>query len=95
MELCSFSQIIVLVLLCLVGLGSYFCYDAPVALEVELKKHIGNPNLTQQQYNGLYYFYNYPNVIVCPLGGILVDTIGRGGDLISTILEAFVNNSHK
>lgn len=72
MECCSFSQIIVLVLLCLVGLGSYFCYDAPVALEIPLKENL---NLTQAAYNGLYYFYNYPNVIVCPLGGILVDTV--------------------
>lgn len=88
MELCNFSQVIVLVLLCLVGLGSYFCYDAPVALEIPLK---ANLNLTQGMYNGLYYFYNYPNVIVCPLGGILVDTyLGKrwAGILFASLVMA-------
>ena len=64
-------KILILILLCCIGLGSYFCYDSPVALEDQIKNVL---NLTQQQYNSLYYFYSYPNVIVCPIGGILVDT---------------------
>lgn len=72
-----------LCLTCLLGFGSYFCFDSPAALQTELKTAL---NLTQSQYMSMYAWYSWPNVFLCFIGGYLMDVVlGRriGGMLFA------------
>jgi len=74
---------LVLLLSCLLGFGSYFCYDSPAALQGELMESL---NLTHSEYMGLYSWYSWPNVFLCFVGGYLIDAVlgrRRGGILFS------------
>lgn len=53
-------------------LGSYFCYDNPSALQDNLIKDL---NITKFQFGLLYSFYSWPNVILCFIGGFLLDRV--------------------
>ena len=53
--------------------GSYYCYDIPSALSINLKNDLG---LTDTQYNNLYAVYSFPNIVLPLFGGILCDKIG-------------------
>ena len=52
--------------------GSYFCYDNPAALEDHIKKDL---NLDTTHYAMLYSMYSWPNVVLCFLGGFLIDRV--------------------
>ncbi|EDX09543.1 GD13074 [Drosophila simulans] len=60
-----------LVFMCLLGFGSYFCYDAPGALQNYFKRDL---HLTSSQFTLIYSIYSWPNVVLCFLifaaGGI-------------------------
>lgn len=51
-------------------IGSYFCYDNPGALQDTFMKDL---NLTTTSFVALYSIYSWPNVILCFIGGFLID----------------------
>lgn len=50
--------------------ASYFCYDNPGALQDYFKKDL---HLSTTQFAMLYSIYSWPNVILCFVGGFLLD----------------------
>lgn len=50
--------------------GSYFCYDSPGALADNFKD---DSHLNTSQFALLYSIYSWPNVILCFIGGYLID----------------------
>ncbi|KAL1491655.1 hypothetical protein ABEB36_012219 [Hypothenemus hampei] len=65
-------RFIALVFMCFLGFGAYFCYDNPSALHDHF---IQDLNLTETQYTALYSIYSWPNVIMCFIGGFLIDRL--------------------
>ncbi|XP_046871190.1 major facilitator superfamily domain-containing protein 1 isoform X2 [Hypomesus transpacificus] len=65
-------RIIVLSFMCFLGFGSYFCYDNPAALQ---KQVVQDMNLNTVQFMQLYSWYSWPNVILCFLGGFMLDRV--------------------
>nr|DBA26128.1 TPA: hypothetical protein GDO54_010425 [Pyxicephalus adspersus] len=65
-------RIVVLILMCFLGFGSYFCYDNPAALQtqVQLDMKVNTADFMQ-----LYAFYSWPNVVLCFFGGFLIDRV--------------------
>lgn len=63
-------RFIALLLMCFLCFGSYFCYDTPGALVDNFKD---DTHLTTSQFTLLYSIYSWPNVILCFIGGYLVD----------------------
>ncbi|XP_075717667.1 lysosomal dipeptide transporter MFSD1 isoform X1 [Rhinoderma darwinii] len=65
-------RIVVLMLMCFLGFGSYFCYDNPAALQtqVQLDMKVNTADFMQ-----LYAFYSWPNVVLCFFGGFLIDRV--------------------
>eukprot|EP00126_Sphaerothecum_destruens_P015721 Sdes_comp9758_c0_seq1m1275 len=63
---------VVLVFICFLSFGSYFCYDNPAALSSQIMSvmHISN-----SQYTMLYSLYSWPNVVMCFCGGFLLDQV--------------------
>ncbi|XP_055546057.1 major facilitator superfamily domain-containing protein 1-like isoform X2 [Wyeomyia smithii] len=74
-----------LILMCLVGFGSYFCYDNPGALQDKFKSDL---DLTTSQFVWLYSIYSWPNVILCFIGGFLIDRVF--GIRLGTIIYMFI-----
>uniref|UniRef100_A0A8C7LE11 Lysosomal dipeptide transporter MFSD1 n=1 Tax=Oncorhynchus kisutch TaxID=8019 RepID=A0A8C7LE11_ONCKI len=50
--------------------GSYFCYDNPAALQTQV---IQDMKLNTSMFMQLYAWYSWPNVVLCFLGGFLLD----------------------
>ncbi|XP_014324962.2 major facilitator superfamily domain-containing protein 1 isoform X2 [Xiphophorus maculatus] len=65
-------RVVVLVFMCFLGFGSYFCYDNPAALQTQV---IQDMNLNTAQFMQLYAWYSWPNVVLCFLGGFLIDRV--------------------
>ena len=63
-------RFIALILMCLLGFGSTFCYDNPGALQDNIKSDMG---INTAQFANLYAWYSWPNVILCFIGGFLLD----------------------
>lgn len=61
-----------LVFMCLLGFGSYFCYDNPGALQNVFKRDL---DLSSTEFTLIYSIYSWPNVILCFLGGFLIDRL--------------------
>ncbi|XP_068621039.1 lysosomal dipeptide transporter MFSD1-like [Battus philenor] len=59
-----------LLLMCFLCFGSYFCYDTPGALADNFKS---DSHLNTSQFALLYSIYSWPNVILCFIGGYLID----------------------
>lgn len=75
-----------LVLMCTLGFGSYFCYDNPGALQDQIKNTMG---VSTYQFENLYAFYSWPNVILPIIGGYLLDNV-FGIRLGAVIFAAFI-----
>lgn len=77
-------RLIALVLMCLLGFGSYFCFDNPGALQREIKDAMG---ISTYQFANLYAWYSWPNVVLPIIGGYLMDSVFgiRLGTLIFAI----------
>jgi len=75
----------VLIFMCFLSFGSYFCYDNPAALEHEIKRDM---NVDSTQYMLTYSLYSWPNVILCFFGGFLLDKVFgvRWGTIIFSII---------
>ncbi|XP_037534144.1 major facilitator superfamily domain-containing protein 1 [Nematolebias whitei] len=65
-------RVVVLFFMCFLGFGSYFCYDNPAALQTEV---IQDLNLNTETFMQLYAWYSWPNVVLCFLGGFLLDRV--------------------
>ncbi|XP_043262920.1 major facilitator superfamily domain-containing protein 1-like [Colletes gigas] len=61
-----------LVLMCLLGFGSVFCFDNPSALQDNFKSDLLMPT---SKFVLLYSIYSWPNVIFCFVGGFLLDSV--------------------
>lgn len=61
-----------LALMCLTGFGSYFCYDNPGALQDNFKSDL---NMSTSRFVLLYSIYSWPNVVLCFIGGFLLDSV--------------------
>lgn len=61
-----------LIFMCLLSFGSYFCYDNPAALQDHFKKDL---KITTSTFTAFYAWYSWPNVILCFLGGFLIDRL--------------------
>ncbi|XP_054651215.1 major facilitator superfamily domain-containing protein 1 isoform X1 [Dunckerocampus dactyliophorus] len=65
-------RIVVLVFMCFLGFGSYFCYDNPAALQTQVLQDL---SLNTARFMQLYAWYSWPNVILCFFGGFLIDRV--------------------
>ena len=61
-----------LILMCLLGFGSYFCFDNPGALQTPIKDAM---HINTYQFSNLYAWYSWPNVILPIVGGYLMDSV--------------------
>lgn len=66
----------ILVLGCLMMVGSYYCFDIPAALKTQIDDYMGDPSDYEISFGLFYTLYSAPNVILPFFGGYLVDRIG-------------------
>ncbi|XP_031634922.1 major facilitator superfamily domain-containing protein 1 isoform X2 [Contarinia nasturtii] len=78
-------RFIALILMCLVGFASYFCYDNPASLQNYFMKDM---DMSTTQFVWLYSIYSWPNVVFCFIGGFLIDRVF--GIRFGTILYMFI-----
>uniref|UniRef100_A0A1B6KVZ3 Lysosomal dipeptide transporter MFSD1 n=1 Tax=Graphocephala atropunctata TaxID=36148 RepID=A0A1B6KVZ3_9HEMI len=78
-------RFLALFLMCLLGFGSYFCYDNPGAIQENFTEDM---SLSTTEFTLLYAVYAWPNVILCFIGGFLIDRVF--GIQFGTILYAFI-----
>merc|ERR1719384_1411568 len=78
-------RLIALIMMCLLGFGSYFCFDNPGALQTDIKVAM---NLTTAQFANLYSWYSWPNVVLPVVGGFLMDRVL--GIRLGTMVFAFI-----
>nr|XP_058158572.1 major facilitator superfamily domain-containing protein 1-like [Dasypus novemcinctus] len=79
-------RLLVLLLMCLLGFSSYFCYDNPAALQTQVKRDM---QVNTTKFMLLYAWYSWPNVVLCFFGGFLIGRVfGIGWDTI--IFSCFV-----
>src|SRR5690348_4467420 len=65
---------IVLFLICWLTFGSYWVYDTPGAIYIQLAKWFGGTQYYTENMNlSLYSVYSYPNIILGFFGGIIID----------------------
>lgn len=53
---------VILVLGCLMMVGSYYCFDIPAALKTQLDDYMGDPSDYEIKFGLLYTLYAAPNV---------------------------------
>ncbi|XP_059481989.1 major facilitator superfamily domain-containing protein 1-like [Neocloeon triangulifer] len=79
------SRACALLLMCILGFGSYFCYDNPAALQDYFKHDL---QLTTTEFVYLYSWYSWPNVVLCFVGGFLIDRVF--GIRLGTVIYSFL-----
>ncbi|XP_015216457.1 lysosomal dipeptide transporter MFSD1 isoform X1 [Lepisosteus oculatus] len=81
-------RIVVLIFMCFLGFGSYFCYDNPAALQTQV---IQDMQLNTSKFMQLYAWYSWPNVVLCFFGGFLLDRVFgiRLGTIIFSLFVCF------
>ena len=79
------KRILALAMISIMGFGCTFCFDSPAALQPDL---IAALELSQSQFMLFYTFYSAPNIVMCVVGGFLVDVIL--GKRIAAILFTFL-----
>jgi len=79
------KRILALAMISIMGFGCTFCFDSPAALQTDLKEAL---NMTQTEFMLLYTFYSAPNIVMCVVGGFLVDVIL--GKRVAAILFTFL-----
>ncbi|KAF5300298.1 hypothetical protein FQA39_LY11155 [Lamprigera yunnana] len=65
-------RFLALFFMCWLGFGSYFCFDTPSALLNIFKEDL---NITSTEFSLFYSFYSWPTVVLCVIGGILIDSV--------------------
>ena len=66
----------VLVLACLMLIGSYFCNDQPAAVKTQIESFMGFTDDYETYFNLLYSLYAIPNIVLPFFGGYFVDKLG-------------------
>lgn len=66
------SKWMAFVCICSLTFGSYFCFDTPAALQDRFKRDL---DITTATFTDFYSWYNWPNVILCFFGGLLIDRV--------------------
>ena len=66
----------VLVLACLMLVGSYYCFDIPSACKTQLESYMGYSDEYETNFGLLYTLYAVPNVVLPFFGGYFVDKFG-------------------
>jgi len=82
----ALHRYLVLIIMCFLSFGSYFCYDNPAALQDNMTRDL---NISVGQFMGFYAWYSWPNVILCFFGGFLIDRM-FGVRLGAIIFSCFV-----
>ncbi|XP_071084456.1 lysosomal dipeptide transporter MFSD1-like isoform X1 [Haliotis cracherodii] len=77
---------LVLIVMCFLSFGSYFCYDNPAALQDNMLKDL---DISESQFMSFYSWYSWPNVVLCFFGGFLIDKL-LGVRLGSIVFSLFV-----
>eukprot|EP01036_Dinobryon_divergens_P034713 gene34713-44896_t len=67
---------LILLLGCLMMVGSYYCFDIPAALKTQIDDYFGDQDDYEFNFSLLYTLYAAPNVILPFFGGYLVDKFG-------------------
>lgn len=67
-----FYRYFALIFMCMLGFGSYFCYDNPAALQDHFKKDL---QISTSTFTAFYSWYSWPNVILSFVGGYLIDRV--------------------
>ncbi|CAH1780917.1 unnamed protein product [Owenia fusiformis] len=62
----------VLVIMCFLSFGSYFCYDNPAAMQDIMLRDL---SISTETFMNFYAWYSWPNVILCFFGGFLIDRV--------------------
>lgn len=81
----AWTRFIALFFMCLLGFGSCFCYDNPAALQDNFIEDMG---ITTTKFTLLYSWYSWPNVVLCFIGGFLIDRVF--GIRFGTVLYALL-----
>ena len=84
-----FYRAVVLILICNITFGSYYCFDLPGAVKGDL--FLRFPAMTQLQYNLLYSLYAWPNTVQVFFGGYIIDRylgVRRGCAICCIVLVA-------
>jgi MFS family permease len=67
---------IILLLSCVMLLGSYYCFDIPSALKSQIHDYMGDSDNFETQFALMYTLYAAPNAVIPLFGGGLVDMFG-------------------
>ena len=75
-------QFIMLVLICIIPIGSYYGMDSPSPLETQIKTSLNGSStnetfvadLSHSDYTMLYEIYTIPNIILCFFAGYFIDS---------------------
>ncbi|XP_066912299.1 lysosomal dipeptide transporter MFSD1-like [Clytia hemisphaerica] len=62
----------VLIFICFLSFGSYFCFDNPAALQKQITTDM---KVNTEKFMLLYSLYSWPNVVLCFFGGFLLDKV--------------------
>jgi hypothetical protein len=75
----------VLFFICFLTFGPYFCYVLPGAIQSQIEKTMG---ITTTEFSFFASLYSWPNIIICFMGGFLIDNIlgVRFGTIVFSIL---------
>jgi MFS family permease len=65
----------ILVTVCFITFGSYWCFDTPGAIYKQLRLWFGPEWYDQSKNLLLYSVYSYPNVVLAFFGGFIIDRI--------------------
>ena len=68
----AFYRYFALIFMCMLGFGSYFCYDNPAALQDHFKKDL---QISTSTFTAFYSWYSWPNVVLSFVGGYLIDRV--------------------
>ncbi|XP_030837710.1 major facilitator superfamily domain-containing protein 1 isoform X1 [Strongylocentrotus purpuratus] len=82
----ALHRYLILIFICFLSFGSYFCYDNPSALQPQIKDVMHKDTA---DFMLLYSLYSWPNVVLCFFGGFLLDRV-FGVRVGTLIFGAFV-----
>lgn len=64
------------IVVCMMMMADFYCYDIPAALKSQLSDHMNNPSNFETSYALLYSVYAVPNILLPFCGGYLIDRWG-------------------
>ncbi|WAR28921.1 MFSD1-like protein [Mya arenaria] len=75
---------VMLVALCLINIGDYYCFDSPAGCQDHI---LDDLEISQTKYMGFYSTIQWASIVSCLFGGYMTDRIGnRTCVVVSTIL---------